>query len=181
MAQRLRDTFLEKAACFMIKDSASTSAFVMAERLDALSTSNLTISPVLKALCCLACGCLLVPGWTATQLRENWQSSAEKRIKKPSRQVSRKHIVRRCRSCRRKSTMAVERPRAPKERNVVTSHVAVPAKDIAQGPGVAKSTAKQRAKDRKSNQGLQALIGSKDQQKIAASTPSFDLMDFMKA
>lgn len=181
MAQRLRDTFLEKAACFLTKDTPSTSAFLMAERLDVLSASNLAVSLALKATCCLACGCLLLPGWTATQARENSHSYPEKRIDKPGRQGSRKNIVRRCRSCHRKSTMAIKKPSEPKGRNVVTSRMADEAKDTTQRPSVAKSTAKQRAKDRKSNQGLQALMSSKDKQKIAASTATFDLMDFMQA
>lgn len=181
MAQRLRDAFLENAACFMINESPSTSAFVMAERLDTLFASNLAVSPGLKATCCSACGCLFVPGWTATQARESRPSCTEKRIEKPGRRVSRQNIVHQCRLCHRESIMKTEKPRELKGRNVVTLNVPVAAKSPSEGPVSAKSTAKQRAKDRKSNQGLQALMSSKSKQKTAASTPSFDLMDFMKA
>ena len=181
MTQELRDAFLKKAACFALSDSPSTSAFLMAESFDSLAASNLAISPALNATSCLACGCLFVAGWTATQVRGSRQRYTDERVERPSRQVPRKNVVHQCCLCHRKSVITIEKPGELQKGKTANSNKLTAARPPPEGSSSAKSTAKQRAKDRKLNQGLQALMSSRSKQKTAASTPSFDLMDFMKA
>jgi hypothetical protein len=181
MTQELRDAFLKKAACFALLDSPSTSAFLMAESFDSLAASNLAISPALKATCCSACGCLFVPGWTAIQARQSQQSYADEFVERSSRQVPRKNVVHQCCLCHRKSVITTKKPGGLQKGKTANSNKPVAARPPPEGSSSVKSTAKQRAKDRKLNQGLQALMSSRSKRETAASTPSFDLMDFMKA
>ena len=180
MAQAPRDIFLERAACFAVTNSPSTSTYLMAEKLDSLRTSHAPVSPVLRATCCLACGCLYIPGWTASKHREERraQSSFAERGRKDKHYTTRKHIIHTCQLCHRKTTIAVQKPTRTKEALALTRSALAEtrAEDKAQ-----KSTAKQRAKSRQSKQGLQALMSSRAKQKAVATSSSLDLMDFMKA
>lgn len=183
MARAIRDGFLDRAACFAVTSSPSTSAFLVAERLDASAASHLAISPAFRTTCCLSCGCLFPPGWTASVTRESRASDLQFRERggKLSHQAWHKEVIRECRSCHHKTVITVRKPVKLKQRGKVKfikdAAVTLPS----EGPSSAKLTAKQRAKDRKSKEGLQALMSSRSKQKTAASTPSFDLMDFMKA
>lgn len=182
MAQALRETFLERAACFASTSSPSTSAFLLAENLALLADSHTAIKPALRSTCCLACGGLLVPGWTSSLEREKTTSGLHSAVYsgKRGRLLSRKHILHTCHSCHRRTVITVKKPTKLKGGSRVAFNKSIADKSPSEGPSFTKSNAKQRARERKSHQGLQALISSKAKLKTAASTPSFDLMDFMK-
>ena len=184
MARALREEFLERAACSMVSSSPSTSAFVMAEKLNTLADSRMVSTPATRAICCFACGSLFVPGWTASQARESFTTSYRtvKRGAEPVRQAVHKSVVHECQTCHRKTVISFQKPAKLKRPSSTNTNEPVPAKIPPQGSSSAKSTAKQRAKDRKSKQGLQALLlNSRSKQNTTASIPpSLDLMDFMK-
>jgi hypothetical protein len=183
MAQNLRDAFLERAACFSATSSPSTSAHLMAEKLDSLATSHTAAGVMLRATCCLACGRLFVPGWTATTEQKAIPTSPPV---KRRRGHAIKKITHACHSCHRNTTTVIQQPRIVEGPRGVKSDRLLPAKSaplnaLSKEQSPSRSTAKQRAKERKSKQGLQTLLSSRSKQKSGASSSSLDLMDFMKA
>jgi hypothetical protein len=183
MAKNLRDAFLERASCFTATSSPSTSAHLMAEKLDSLATSHTTAGIMLKATCCLACGRLFIPGWTATT--EQKATPSRTPVRERCGHVTKK-ITHACPSCHRKTTTVIQQPRKLEGPRKEKSDRLLPAKSappdtLLKEQSPSRSTAKQRAKERKSKQSLQALLSSRSKRKSGASSSSLDLMDFMKA
>ena len=180
MAQAQRDMFLERAACFTAMSNHSTSAFLTSERLDSLAASNTAVSPMLKAICCLACGSPVILGRTSSTDRE--ESTGKTAIARRGRKVNplkaRKTLVRTCELCHRKTTVAIPRLTKARESIRLAPTGSALVKTLSEEKSASKPTARQRAKDRKSKQALQVLIDSKSTQKAPKS--SLDLMDFMK-
>ena len=168
----------------MVSSGPSTSAFLMAEKLNSLADSHMVSTPATRATCCLACGSLFVPGWTASQARESFTTShrADRRGAQLVRQTLQKNVVHECQSCHRRTVISFQKPAKLKKPSYTSFNEPAVAKVPLQRPSPAKSTAKQRAKDRKSKQGLQALLSnSRTKQKTTASkSPPLNLMDFMK-
>jgi hypothetical protein len=177
MAQNLRDAFLDRAACFTATGSPSTSAHLMAEKLDSLGASHTAAGLKLRATCCLACGRLFVPGWTATTEQKATPPTTPVRER---RGHATKKITHTCHSCHRNTTTAIQQPRKVKSDRLLPAKSA-PLDTLLKEQIPSRSTAKQRAKERKSKQGLQTLLSSRSKQKSGASSSSLDLMDFMKA
>jgi hypothetical protein len=183
MAQNLRDAFLERAACFSATSSPSTSAHLIAEKLDSLATSHTAAGLMLRATCCLACGRLFVPGWTATTKQNATPPSTPVRER---RGHATKKITHACHSCHRNTTTVIQQLRKVEGPRKVKCDRLLPAKfapldTLLKEQSSSRSTAKQRAKERKSMQGLQTLVSNRSKQKSGASSSSLDLMDFMKA
>ena len=185
-SQQLRAAFLDSASRLLFLADPSTSSYFGAERVDVFSVNGQAIPQHISDALCAGCGTLSVRGWTGSfnkpgsGCRKDSSDRATKKLGALSTERSRSRI---CSMCHRVTKLKHHispdlsgLPRATTIRNLNSSSGKEP--EISTKTAV-KINSKQRAKARKSKEGLKALLGESKHKPDSSS--ALDLMDFMFA
>ena len=177
----LRKTYLNNASRYLLSESLSSSAYIMAQNLEVSGTQH----PQKPASICQTCGTILVPGFTSRRSTQSRRAAASPRFivkGKSSKQVSPliTELLEECLTCRRstKIDLPLVKPIRAKRHPIALKHVDGGKQQDAGQPEVTPSAQASNRK-RKKHKGL--LRRSQEESEQAKSDSGLNLMDFMKA
>lgn len=177
----LRKIYLNNASRYLLSESLSSSAHIMAQNLKLSGNQD----PQKSSTICQVCGTILVPGFTSrrsTKSRRAAGGTGSNVKGKSSKQVSPliTELLQECLTCRRSTKIDLPpiKPIRAKRLPVALQH-ADGGKQ--QDVGQTKATLSTQAPNRKRKKHKGLLKRSQEESERAKSDSGLDLMDFMKA
>lgn len=181
MATARRERYLSESSA-LLQDSKVSVAQHLRLNLTLLQNVSGNVDRSAQSKSCPACGSLEVELWTVkcaqTTNDESRTSTTAAADLQPSGLV-----IHKCQKCSRSRKVPLREPVPTPASETRSSASHMPKNELNNAKEVdakvQKASSKKRAKERKSRQGLQALMGKKDDN--TKSSNAFDLMDFMSS
>lgn len=177
----IRERFLSEASA-TLQDSAPSSARQL--RINLKGTQELTgrDKPTVQAESCPACGDTRLESRTVKTI-ENIKQNIQRLSRTTGSSQSSELVISKCQTCLRSTKTLQDAPlKTPsQEQGIRSSKTSVNRSNNPQADGakVQKTSSKKRAKERKSRQGLQTLLGKGNDK--TESSHTFNLLDFMSS